>query len=74
MQTVYQLHRDELDENFLAALKTLFKDKQIQIVVSEMDETTYLLGSEANRKQLMDAIQAVETGDSLVEYNLEEAE
>lgn len=69
MQTVYRLKAEELDDQFLEALKTLFKDKEIEIIVTEIDETTYLLQSEANKKRLMEAIQAVEEGADLIEFD-----
>lgn len=69
MQTVYRLNADELDTQFLEALKTLFKDKEIEIIVTEIDETTYLLQSDANRKRLMEAKRAVENGEDLIEFD-----
>lgn len=40
MQTTYRLHAHELTEDFLVSLQTLFREKPIQIVVSELDEDT----------------------------------
>lgn len=41
MQTVYRLNADELTEDFLVSLQTLFRHKPIEIVVSELrGETT----------------------------------
>ena len=71
MQTVYHLRTDELDAQFLESLKTLFKDKTIEIVVTEVDETAYLLHSDTNREQLLRAIEHVEKGESLVEVELD---
>ncbi len=71
MQTVYHLNADELDNQFLEALKTLFKDKTIEIVVTEVDETAYLLQSDANRKQLLQAIEHVNNGENLIEVGLD---
>lgn len=51
MQTVYRLKADELNQQFLDALKTLFEDKEIEIIVTEVDETAYLMQSKANRKR-----------------------
>jgi antitoxin YefM len=71
MQTVYHLRTDELDAQFLESLKTLFKDKTIEIVVTEVDETAYLLHSDTNREQLLQAIEHVEKGENLVEVELD---
>jgi hypothetical protein len=35
MDAIYHVKADELDENFLEALKVMFKDKEIEIAVSE---------------------------------------
>lgn len=69
MQTTYRLNANELNDQFLDALKSLFRDKEIEIVVSEVDETTYLLQSEANRKRLMESIENINLGKNLVEIS-----
>jgi len=71
MYTVYHLKADELDTQFLEALKTLFKDKTIEIVVTEVDETAYLLHSDANRDRLLQAVENVNDGENLVEVELD---
>ena len=71
MQTVYRLNAGELDSQFLEALKTLFKDKEIEIVVTEVDETAYLLQSPANKQRLLTAIENVENGRHLIEVDLD---
>jgi antitoxin YefM len=70
MQTVYRLKTEELDTQFLESLKMLFKDRDIEIVVTEVDETSYLLRSEANKKRLLEAIHAVEKGQNLIEVDI----
>jgi antitoxin YefM len=64
--TIYQVNADELDERFLDSLKAMFKNKEIEIVVYERDETAYLLRSPANRERLLNAIRDVEQGQNLV--------
>ena len=55
MYTSYHLNAKELNDDFLKSLKQLFKNKRITISMEEeMDDTEYLLSTEANRKQLMD--------------------
>ncbi len=74
MQTSYRLNARDLDENFLESLKTLFQDREIEILVYDVDETTYLSKSQANQQHLLKAIKNVNQGANLVEINLEELE
>ncbi len=60
MQTIYHINADEIDERILESIKVLFKNKEIEITVSERDETEYLLRSPANREHLLRAIEDVE--------------
>ena len=66
MYTIYRLNADELDSKFLESLKSAFGHKQIEIAVSESDETDYLLRAPANREHLVNAVANVEAGRSLV--------
>jgi len=70
MQTTYRLNANELDEKFIQSLKALFKDKDLEIMVSEVDETAYLLRSQANKERLLKAIENVERGENLVEVKI----
>lgn len=77
MYSTYRLNADELDSRFLRALKTMFKNKEIEIVVcetaeSEDDETAYLLRSPANRERLLRAIENVAHNRDLVTVTLDE--
>lgn len=74
MQTSYRLNAKDLDHHFLESLKVLFQDKEIEIVVYEVDETAYLSRSEANQKRLLAAIENAENGTNLITVNLEELE
>jgi len=67
MFTVYRLNADELDESFLTSLKAAFQHKEIEIAVSEADETDYLLRSPVNREHLLKAVADVEAKRNLVE-------
>jgi len=67
----------ELDSRFLRALKAMFKDKDIEIVIceaaqSEEDETAYLLRSPVNRERLLKAIENVTHDRNLISINLED--
>ena len=74
MQTVYRLNAAELDYHFFESLKRLFKDKEIEIIVSEIDETAYLMSTAANRKHLLSAIKNLENGTNLVKIDMDELE
>jgi antitoxin YefM len=77
MYTVYRINAGELDGRFLRALKTMFKDKDIEIVVceaaqSDEDETAYLLRSPANRERLLIAIENITHDRNLVTINIDD--
>lgn len=72
MRTTYRLKANELDEQFIAGLKATYKDKDIEIIVYEVDETEYLLKSEVNRQRLMQAKQNIENKTNLIEIDLED--
>lgn len=74
MQTIYRLNAAELDYQFFESLKRLFKDKEIEIIVSEVDETAYLMSTAANRKHLLSAIKNLENGANLVTMKMDELE
>jgi len=67
MYTLYRLNESELDDRFIENLKTLFKGKEIEIVISEVDETAYLLQSEPNRERLLQTIQRINSQQNLIE-------
>ena len=71
MYTIYRLNASELDSQFVESLKALFKDKEIEITVSEVDETAYLLRSEANKQRLLEAIRNVDSQTGLIEVQLD---
>lgn len=48
-----------------------YPGKEIEIVVYEVDETAYLLSSEANKKHLLDAIENIKNKSNLVEVDIE---
>ena len=66
MNAICHVKADELDERFLAALKAMFKDKEIEIAVSQRDETACLLRSPVNREHLLRAVEDVENSHNLI--------
>lgn len=71
MHTVYRLKASEIDQRFIDALKATFQDREIEIVVYEVDETAYLLASDANRSRLLQAVENIKNRESLVEVDPE---
>ena len=72
MLSTYHLQANELDDHFIRAIHQLFANKTIKIIVSEADETDYLMSSPANYAHLMEAIQHVKEGKELIPVNMED--
>jgi len=63
MYTEFHISANELDDEFIKAIRKMFKSKRISIIVEEdKDETNYLLKNEANRKMLLNSKKQVEKG------------
>ena len=69
METIYRLNADELDNKFIDSLKSVFKNKDIEITVSEIDETEYLLRSTKNKELLSKAVSDVKNKIGIVTPN-----
>jgi hypothetical protein len=65
MYTTFHLDTtSELNADFLKAIKTLFKNQRISVTVeAEMDETEYLMSSEANRLFLEKSMNQIKNGE-----------
>ena len=77
MYTIYRINANDLDNRFIRVLKTMFRNKEIEIAVCDVseieeDETAYLLKSPANRERLLKAIKDVAHSRDLVTVNLDE--
>ena len=77
MQTTYRLKAAELNETFLASVKSLFGEREIEIAICDAttaseDETAYLLRTEANRQHLRESLEDAEAGHNLVRLSLED--
>ena len=75
MTLKYELNTEELSDGILQSIKNAFNKKRVKITVeeAEMDETEYLLSTEANRKVLEESIQQLESGEG-IQFTLEEFE
>jgi len=56
MHTTIKVNTNQLDVNFLNAIKNLFKDQEVEISIKNLGETEYLLSTEANRNHLAESI------------------
>lgn len=63
MTTTYRLNSKELSNDIIKSIKEVFGDKDIEITVTDaIDETEYLLSTEANKKHLYKSIGELEQG------------
>ncbi len=69
MSTVYHLNASDLNQHFLEEIKETFGDQEIEIIISDLDETEYLLKSEAHKNQLLKAVDNVKQRQNLVEVD-----
>jgi hypothetical protein len=60
MQTHFILDSSELDYSLIDKLKVLFKNKRIELIISESDDTSYLLSSPKNKEILLNSIKNIE--------------
>jgi hypothetical protein len=72
MVSTYKLNTRELAPNFIVALQTAYPNKDVEIVVQEVqdDETSYLLSDPANKEHLLQAIDDIQNGKNLVSLTL----
>jgi len=63
MTTTYKLNSKDLSDEIIKSIKEAFRDKEIEITVTDVvDETDYLLSTEANKKHLYKSIDDLEKG------------
>ncbi|QOI96161.1 MAG: hypothetical protein HRU69_01120 [Flammeovirgaceae bacterium] len=66
MITTYRIKASQLTEDILKSIQEAFQDKEIEITVTEViDETDYLLSTEANRKHLYKSIEEIKLGEGI---------
>lgn len=71
MQAVYHLTINELTSDFIKMLKAQYQTGILDIVISESDDTDYLLSSKKNEQLLDQAILEIENSD-VVKKNLQD--
>lgn len=66
METTYRLNARELSVELIQSIQVAFKDKNIEITVTDqIDETDYLLSSSANKKHLYKSIDELDQGKGI---------
>jgi len=66
METTYRLNAKELSVELIQSIQAAFKDKNIEITVTDqVDETDYLLSTEANKKHIYKSIEELEQGKGI---------
>ncbi len=66
MITTYKLNANNLSEDILRSIKEAFKDKEIQITITDSeDDTDYLLSTKTNRNHLYKSIEELERGQGI---------
>lgn len=66
MTTTYKLNANQLSNHIIKSIQEAFKDKEIEIIVSDsIDETNHLLSTEANKKHLYKSIRELEDGQGI---------
>jgi antitoxin YefM len=74
MVSSFQINEAELDNNFVRALKSMFKNRNLTLTieVEEMDTTEYLLSNTANKARLLKAVENAKQRNNLVSIDLEQ--
>jgi antitoxin YefM len=74
MDTLVRMNAEELNVSFIDFIKTSFKGKNIALHIYEedIDETGFLLQSNANKKRLFESIENVKSNINLKEIDFAE--
>jgi len=72
MHTTFVIKANEIDEKLLNGIKSSYKNKQIEIIVRELDETEYLLSNAVNRNKLLCAVKNVKSKRNLAEIKMDD--
>ena len=66
METTYRLNAKELSVELLQSIQAAFKDKNFEITVTDqVDETDYLMSTDANKEHLYTSIDELEQGKGI---------
>ena len=66
MRTSFRLNEKEFTDEIINLIRTAFKNKEIEIIISDFsDETEYLLSNEVNKKRLLKSMKDIEKGEGI---------
>lgn len=66
MESTFRINANELDMDFINKIKTLFKGKNLEVVIQvQEEETDYLLKTKANKKHLLKAVSDINKNKNL---------
>jgi antitoxin YefM len=74
MVSTFQINETELDNNFVKALKSMFKNRNLTLTIEadEVDTTEYLLSNSFNKDRLLKAVENAKQRKNLVKIDLEQ--
>lgn len=66
MYTTYRLRADELSSSLITSIKSIYQNREIEIIIREVqDETEYLLSNDENRRHLLKGIEELDNRQNL---------
>ncbi len=73
MNTTIRINANDINENIVASIKRMFKNKEIEINISEaIDDTDYLFASQENRRIIEERMKNVDNGENLVNISIDD--
>ena len=70
MHFTQHIEADNLSSDFLDYVKKMFKGKKIKLTIeTELDDTAYLMASEANHQRLLKSMKSAKNRDKLVKLD-----
>lgn len=74
MVSTFQINETELDNNFVRALKSMFKNRNLTLTIEaeEIDTTEYLLSNSVNKERLLKAVENSKQRKNLIKIDLEQ--
>jgi len=74
MNATYQINADDLNLDLLQSIKKTFKGKEIEISISDLEESDFLKSAPRNVKILLDRINDITMEKNFITFTTEEFE